>query len=231
MMALGAIFIIIFIVYFFRKKLWRKAEHKAISADLLLVLWLFVPLIIIGIKSIVSVPVLTYRNLIISLPAVILMVARGVNFLPLRDKFKDIVAFALCAVFLFHLIFVFKYYSVPQKDQFRQSVKQIVDDNDKYHNSLVIGFAWHKQYFDYYFRKSGSMIRTTANLGDAADTTELGRILAGTKSDYIWYISAHRVPEEKFIQYLRRKAELLDYTEYYSAEVRLLRVKKEMGGL
>jgi hypothetical protein len=226
MLALGGIVLIIYAIYFFRNKLWQKKWQGLISADMFIVLWFAVPLIIIAVKSIISVPVLTYRNLIICLPALILMTSRGIYNLPYKKRINDIVALTLCFVFLFHLLFVFKYYSKPQKDQFRQSVEYIVKNDANYPNSIVIGYAWHKQYFDYYFHKFNSPIKVSYNLGLAKDTTVFGRLIDTTKAKYIWYITGHVSIEKEFFEYISKKAEIIDEQQFYSASVMLLKPRK-----
>lgn len=203
---------------------WKSKELKKLrttflSSGSLLVLWLFVPYVGMHIKSVVSAPCLLKRHLIISLPAAYLLTARSITQLPFRPKSKAIVTFLIVGLFLYQLLFRMDYYSKPHKEQFREAVGFIVEHHDEHENSLIIGHAWHADYFNYYFERKGSDLRVNVMGGLTNDIPKVAELIARQGPKYVWFISAHRVPDEQFMQFLSGKLQLVCEKDFLDANV------------
>ena len=173
------------------------------------------------IKSVVSTPCLLKRHLIISLPAAYLLTARSITQLPFRSRSKAIVTFLIVGLFLYQLVFRMDYYTKPHKEQFREAVGFVVENHDAYQNSLIIGYAWHRDYFNYYFQRKGSDLRVNVMGGLANDIPKVAELIAGQEPEYVWFISAHRVPDERFMHFLSEKLQLVREKDFLGANVRL----------
>ncbi len=202
-----------------KEKTYLNVRRLLLSSGSLLVLWLIVPFIGVYMKSIVSTPVLTNRNLIISLPAAYLLLSRSITRLPLRSRHQGIVIFIILVLMLGHLVFRVKYYSVPQKEQFREAVEYILDREQLYENSLIVGYTGSKACFDYYFEKRGSDRRVDVIAGKKEHIERVGEILSSENKRYVWYITAHLIPDEEFIRFLTRKLTLYDHKKLRGAEI------------
>ena len=201
-----------------------KDNLSLLNPTFLVLLWLIIPFAIVYIKSIVSSPVLTNRNLIISLPAIYLLLARSITRLPLKPVYKCIVPIGIVALLISHNMFIKQYYSTPQKEQFREAVNYIVEyDNSSQYNSIIVGYAWSAKYFDYYFGKKHSSRTVDMLAGQQKDIPILSKMIDEKAPQYLWFISAHRVPDKEFLNYLKSKFSLVTSKTYKGAAVWLFK--------
>lgn len=208
-----------------KTKEYRNMRIMLLSPGLLLVLWLIIPFVGVYIKSVLSAPILTYRNLIISLPAAYLLLSRSITQLPLCSRNQAIIAFIIVGLLLSHLIFSMDYYSKPHKEQFREAVDFIVKNDYLYEGSLIIGYAWSQDYFNYYFERKGSTRRINVRGGQEKDILNVAKLIRTENPQYIWYICAHRVPDAEFIDFLNKNLALIDYKKFIRANVWLFENK------
>lgn len=204
--------------------LWRQPgrfRKLAFSADGLLVIWLFVPLGIVFVKSLVSAPAFVNRSLIICLPAAYLLLARALTSLPYGRVITPAATILLIGLFSFQLFWLEDYYNRPVKEQFRESVAFVIDHEDAYPGAFIMSFTWDKIYLDYYFERLGSTRRVELDAGLAEDTTEAIKALEGDPAPYFWYIAAHRDPEEDFLAFLESEYDLLLHEPFIDVDVRL----------
>jgi len=194
-------------------------------SDSLLFLWLTIPYIGAYVVSNLMTPVLTFRNLIVSIPAAYLLLARSITKLTQNSTKLTIVTFLIMVMFLFNLIFTMHYYSKAHKDQFRETVNFIIEKYNSYENSLIIGCAWHKDYFNYYFKKRGSEIRVDIIAGKKEDRSKVLEVINENNPKYIWYIRAHRKPDSEFIDFLNEYLEPVLYKKFLRADVCLFENK------
>jgi len=108
-----------------------------LSPGLLLALWLIVPFVGVYVISLLWSPFLLNRSLIISLPAAYLLAARAIAQLPLRPNVQIGVVTVAAVLLLSHLLFSMDYYTKPHKDQFREAMRFVVE-NDR-PNSFIVG--------------------------------------------------------------------------------------------
>ena len=97
-------------------------------------------------------PIYTQRNLLISLPAAYLLFARGIVLLPLNRVVKGLFWSALFAgSSLYQMLYIQAYYKLPNKEQFREAVYQIVEYEQQFKDSVVLGQVRYSEYLEYYF--------------------------------------------------------------------------------
>jgi len=201
----------------------RKTMFTFSNPTFLLLLWFIIPVATVYIKSLVSVPIMTNRNLIISLPPLYLLLARSIAALPLKQRTLHFIAVGVVAIIFIDLIFVKRYYSTPEKEQIRDAVEYIVkNDPDR---SVIIGYAYNPKFFNYYFCKLNSCRRIDFSGGEEKDIEYITEVLKTNSSQYIWFITEHREPEEKFVAYLKNKYHLRAYKEYIGAKIWLFECK------
>lgn len=200
-------------------KEYKNIRITLLSPSMLLVLWLIVPFIGVYIESSISTPVLTFRNLIISLPAAYLLLSRSITQLPLRSRYNTIVITAIVGLLLFHLISHMNYYSKPHKEQFREAVNYIVEHDYLYKDSLIIGYVLNREYFNYYFKRKNSDRRVNVIGGEEKDIPKIDEVISTENPLYIWYIWAHRIPDAKFIDFLNKRLTFIERKEFIKADV------------
>jgi len=226
-------FVLMMCVFLFLRSLFRTLRLKShniikalfLSPGFFLILWLVIPFVGVYIQSILLVPVLSPRNLIISLPAAYLLLARSITQLPTRSRNQAVIALMIACFFLYSLIFHLDYYSRPLKEQYREAVSVIVENEKLYKDSLIIGFchnsSWGMHSFNYYFQKKGSNTRVYTRAGEEKDIAIIDKVIDVKKPHYVWYVHASRVPEAKFLDFLDKRLSLVLCKRFFRAEVRL----------
>ena len=224
------LFTVVFILYlinpiksFLKNLRGRKSKFEFSFQTSLLLLWLLLPFILTFTKSLISTPVITIRNLIISLPPAYLLLARSINKLEIEKFFKVLIALFIFSFSIVHLFFGISYYSKPHKEQFREAVFFVADNNSLFENSLIVGFAWSKEHLNYYFRKKGNE-RIEYILGEKRDIKKLEFILKEKKPRYLWFIRAHRVLDPEFFNYMQTRFKTILHISYIECDIWLFRI-------
>ncbi len=206
---------------------FRKYKEVIFSFETMLLLWLLLPFVGMYLKSKFSTPVLTYRTLIISLPAAYILVSRSITNIPIHFKFRTIVISAVLMTFLsLHLFFRLDYYSGIHKAQFREAVEFIVKNDARYRDSVIIGYSHGREkYLGYYFDKYGSSRGVDITAGKTQDIPSVVKLFRERNPRYIWYIRAHKMPEKGFLDFLARNLKFIGHKEFFRANVWLLEAK------
>jgi putative flippase GtrA len=205
-----------------RDRRLRRPYLDLLSSDVWLAFWLVVPFTIVFAKSAVSSPIFTNRNMIIALPAAYLLAARGTLLLPVWRWGRGILAVALVTASLYDLVAT-RYYVAPQKEQFREAVQYVAEQNARAGSSLVIGYAWEPDYFNYYFERSDSPLRVHVNAGAASDTAAFMDAVERSRSPYVWYITGHKQADDAFVAFLMDHFTVVEYQRFNRTRVWLLR--------
>ncbi|MGH7197416.1 MAG: glycosyltransferase family 39 protein [Candidatus Omnitrophota bacterium] len=212
----------------FLKFIWRKESTTKtfdtlpqISPDALLLLWFLLPVAIIYIKSLVSVPMLKPRYLIISLPAAYLLFARPITVLFGHWKARAAACLLLTGWILCDLLWGLDYYSKPQKEQVREVVQAIVGRTDFSPEGLLVVCAhggWGHEAFNYYLEKNGSTRRIDLPVGGEKNYTfRVSKIIEERDPKYLWFLAGHRKPEREFMEYLYRHYKLEEHRAFHKA--------------
>lgn len=201
---------------------WRqpsRLKKTLYSADGLLLVWLFVPIVIVFIKSLVSTPAFTHRSLIILLPAAYLLLARALTLLPYGRVTTPVVTILLIGLFTYQLFWAQDYYNKPTKEQFREAVAFVNEKEAAYPHAYTMSFTWDKIYLDYYFERMDSERRIDLDAGQAEDIEEARAALESSEASYFWYIAAHRNPEEAFQTFLETEYKLVHHEPFKGVDV------------
>jgi mannosyltransferase len=208
----------------FKGQRYRELSFDPLSPTLVLSCWLVLPFAGAYVKSFMSSPVLTPRNLIISLPAAYLLVSRSITRLPAPALGRGLLTSALVAGFILQLVFGMAYYSEPHKEQFREAVQYLVEGESLYADSAILVWGAYRQQFDYCFRKSGSSRQIDLAAGRGDDLVPVVQYLIKENPRYIWYVFVHARAqvEPQFATFLNRNFTILDHRQFVGLSVWLL---------
>lgn len=200
----------------------RRLLAQVTSADGMLFYWLGAPMVVAYMVSLLWTPVFTQRNLLICLPPAYLLCARAIGTLPIRRLGQAGIALAIAGVALHNLVYSTGYYRFDQKEQYREAARYVVDRYAASRDPSVIGYSRFPDYFDYYFERMGSEVRIDLTAGENEDRDRLRAYLEDVNPDRIWFLSAHRPPDDGFLEALLADYQVIDHKAFIMAEVRLL---------
>jgi uncharacterized membrane protein len=193
-----------------------------------LLAWLFLPFAGLFFLSQIGTHLYTNRNLIISLPAAYILFAHGFMLFPPKNNILKIACIVgISSICVYKLIFSMNYYHEPQKEQFREAVAYVADREEIYSESIFIGFAFSKKYFEYYGKKFDLQLPIEAILGEKEDIEKVKTICKRKNPQYIWYVSAHRKPDKEFLTFLRTNFAPELAKQFINADVSLFKIKNE----
>ena len=203
----------------FGRRRYLSARELFISPDMIVLLWLAVPVTITYVKSLVSMPLFLERYLIISLPAVYLLFARGITLLPVSTRRQMFLAALVVAVCSADLIIGMRYYREPQKQQWREAVQYILVKDRLPAPSVIVGF--NHDFRGYYFRRAGSGKKVLLTAGLNGDIPKVEALITTKKPQYVWYLYGHGRPDAQFIQHLTSKYNVVRKKQFVSTAVYL----------
>lgn len=194
---------------------------------LCLTAWLTLPFLFAYAKSVSSASIFTHKNLIVSLPAVYLLAARGLAQLPLpkRDKALPALVCVLLAAAFFRTAIASGYYTKPHKDQFREAVAAVVEENRRLDNTVIVGTGYNAASYDYYLKRLGSRQRVDLLAGKTKDIGRVRLFIKQRKPDYIWCICSDPFPDNGFVDFLNRDFTVIGFQRFLRVQVFLLRPK------
>lgn len=198
------------------------------SPATLLLFWLLAPAVIAYFKSQVSTPVFTARNLVVSTPAIYLLLARAMSRL-FTSRTLTAAAVLASLGLLADLTVRQRYYSTKTKEQWREAVAHVVESERRYPDSQVFSAAIEKAHFDYYFIQLGSEQRIRGNYVSAKHFRRIERSIELTSAKHLWYLTGHRRPSKRLLRMLSNRYRLVDHRQYINTSVRLFEVKPRGG--
>lgn len=187
---------------FYRSEKGEVAGHKV-----LLFSSVFLVFLVPYFRSFTHAPLLTPRNTIVALPAIVLMVSKGLDRFR-SEKFRSLI---LGTILLMLLINIFltngNYYKMVTKEQWREAAKYVlVKDPEGKYPVFVEGKM--RYYFCDVFKSGRRLwpeIKTTYRAERASE------FISEKKFEGFWVIEAHRRMDKEAQQYL---------TDQYSLKVR-----------
>lgn len=212
----------IFLAYKIIANFKEKSDKRNTGMDSFLIGVIIMPIAILAIKSHISNPVLTYRNMIIALPALYLLFVRGFNQLKLSDNLKNYLIAAYAAFLILNLVFIDKYYSKPQKEQFKEATQYIIDRGEEFKDFVFVGFSYRDKYYDYYAYRLGLNRSIDYNFGLSGDTLKFKNAIDSCNKKYICYFAGHRKPDSLFMNYLNNNYKIIEKKEFIGVEVLFL---------
>lgn len=200
-------------------------RRAILSPTALLLVWLLAPPLVAWMKSQVSTPVFTLRNLVLTAPALYLLVARAVTRLAPRRSATAVLATTLCALLLYDLGVRRRFWTAPTKEQWREAAERVLTD-PRYADAPVFGAALDPAYFDYYFRGrvAGRSSPTVPLLVSGRDVGPFEQRLRSTGVTHFWLVQVHRKPAPSVRRHLAHHHHLLDEVELVGAKVKLFEV-------
>ena len=210
------------------RRLWVNRQRfnlfdEARTADFFVAYWFLAPFILAVVKSWISEPVATSRNLVIVLPALYLLIARGLGRLPVSSVARSVTALLLVTVTVYQLLFSVRYYTTPQKHQYREAVDYVIQHETEWPDTPVVGFAWNKSYLNYYFERLGGQSRVELIAGKAEHVSRVSDMVDNIQPRAFWYVlMATPKADPEFLEYLNDEFDVRDEQEFYGASVRLL---------
>lgn len=186
----------IFLIYYFFKTVKCKFNllpvKKYYYSMLFLLFWIFIPYVISFLQTVFSNPSISFRNLIILSPAVIIIlysiVEKSIDkilkfiterFIFLTGKFKlkyltvnPMILSVILSMFLF--VKTYGYYSYPTKHDIRSIIKEISEDYENRGDSTVM-FTTSKtsDQLNYYFKRFSPKLRIKSYLAGESLENEL----------------------------------------------------------
>lgn len=206
----------------------RREGEKSFLAGLLLVGWLLVPIVLVYALSQLSLHLLTSKNLLISLPAAYLLLARSITRTfsgrtPATGAvFQSVVAVGIAAVFLAHLLYGMQYYMTPNKEQIREAVSYIA--NNERPGTLVV-YCDVDPRLDYYFQKEGLGDTPRVNACDADKFPKLMDRVRQEDSRHVVYLLSRKQPDPKLLSMLQANFDVVGDQSFSGTEVATLQVR------
>ncbi len=181
-------FIVPLIIFYFirlfsenqnQKNIINPIEDKYIFSFIVLFLWILITIIIPLIRTYTSLPMLVNRYFINILPAVLIIISIGLSMI--KNKIVKYGMISILFVFsLSDIIIVKKYYTQPNKSQFREA-SEFIKSNSKPNEMIYSSLSW---YFNYFFKDPKIIDKPLNNVINEIknDTTLLTPF---------WYINSH----------------------------------------
>lgn len=162
-------------------------ENKLIFSSLVLFSWFFLPVLLPIIKSYTSESMIFNRYFICLIPALLLVIAIGIDSIKARVLkiaiVVVIVSFALTDIFL-----VKDYYHRINKTQFRE-ISEKVKEKNILRSKIVSSWGWH---FDYFFNRGEGKMKVIDKPMPFQDYVK--ELMVNPESEPFWYIAAHFQP-------------------------------------
>ena len=193
--------LIIFLVLLAYYLISRDGKDNFKDHKLLLFSWLFLGLMLPYFRSLNHPSPLTPRNTIIVLPAIILMVSRGLD----RMEGRKFGYFLLGTVILMLIVNIFytrgNYYRKVTKDQCREVV-EYVNEQDPKHRYPLFGFKVFEYYFNNLFKQGVEVKYRVKDINDARRCYE-----AAARGEYpgFWLLDTLVFADESVYEFLRAR--------------------------
>jgi 4-amino-4-deoxy-L-arabinose transferase-like glycosyltransferase len=201
----------------------RRGWASRSSTTVLLAAWWVAPFAVAFVRSKLALPMMTDRNLLVSLPAAFLLLSRALTFTLPHRRLQAVTVGAMVALLLHGLFVTGAYYTRPRKEQFREAAALVAKLERELPNARVVAHGWSPRYFDYYLVRTGAAARVDLAAGLESDVPRLRRFLAEERPDYVWMLAGHRLPERAFMQELDGSLELVFHQPLVGAFARLYR--------
>jgi hypothetical protein len=219
LLALAAWTLLCFLLLHGWDNLRPRRKGTGVPPGLLLAAWAVGSFAFAFAVSQTSAGMLTDENLLVSLPAVYLLVARAVTRAfsgRAAAVYQGSVAAGLAAVALAYLLFSMDYYTTPTKEQVREAAAYVVAHRDK--GTLVVRCDTDNR-LDYYLNagKSGGSKSVQACTAKDVSTVE-GKV---NEEDYneVFHLISRSAPDQQMVSMLQRNFQPVNYERFDGAAV------------
>jgi hypothetical protein len=200
----------------------RRRKRGVVPPGLLLAAWAVGPFVV---AFVASQSMLTNENLLVSLPAVYLLLARSVTRTfsgRAAAVFQGTVAVGLAAVGLAYLLFSMDYYTTPTKEQFREAALYVVGHEDK--NTLVVRCDTGDR-LDYYLKATETGRRNEA---EACQSSDFPKIVSKVKEagyKEVFHFISREDPDQQMVSKFQRSFRPVRYERFDGAAVVVYKVR------
>jgi mannosyltransferase len=199
-----------------------RRKGRGIPPGLPLAAWALGPFIV---AYVASPSMLTDENLLVSLPAVYLLLARSVTRTfsgRAAAVFQGTMAVGLAAVGLAYLLFSMDYYTTPAKEQVREAALYVVGHEGK--DTLVVRCDTGDR-FDFYLKTSETGERNDIEACETRDFPKIEkRVKEGDYQEIFHFISG-KDPDPQMISMFQRNFQPVDYERFDGASVVVYKVR------
>ncbi len=200
-----------------------RRKRGVVPPGLLLVAWALGPF---AVASVASQSMLTNENLLVSLPAVYLLLARSLTRTfsgRAAAVFQGTVAVGLAAVGLAYLLFSMDYYTTPTKEQFREAALYVVGHQDK--DTLIVRCDTADR-LDYYLRTTDTGERDDVQACKSSDFPKVeNRVNEGDYKEVFHFVS-HEDPDQQMVSKFQRSFQPVRYERFDGAAVVVYKVRQ-----
>ena len=221
LLALGAWTLLCFLLLRGWDDLRPRRKGAGVPSGLLLAAWAVGPFVVAYLYSHASTGILTNENLLVSLPAVYLLVARAVTraFSGRASwVFQGAVAGGLGAASLAYLLFSMDYYTTPTKAQVREAVAYVASHQGG--DTLVVRCDADYR-LDYYLGAGDRVQACTAD-----DIQRVERRVKDDDYDEVVHLITRPEPDQQMISTLQRSLQPVHYERFHGAAVVTYKVGK-----
>ncbi len=163
-------------------------------ATVWLVLWVVLPIAAAYLKSILSTPIFTHRNLIICFPPIYLLTARAI--VVVADSWTPQVArqrvalLAAISILLGGTALLFRtdFYDAPNRAQYREAVETVMKSGIPLEDSTIVATDL---FFDYYLDRMRPGLRADVTGFQPEEFAAIRATLASRNSRYVWFLQGH----------------------------------------
>jgi len=199
-----------------------RRKGRGIPPGLLLAAWALGPFIV---AYVASQSMLTDENLLVSLPAIYLLLARSVTRTfsgRAAAVFQGTMAVGLAGVGLAYLLFSMDYYTTPAKEQVREAALYVVGHEGK--DTLVVRCDTGDR-LDFYLKTSETGERNDVEACEARDFPKIEkRVKEGDYQEVFHFISGTD-PDPQMISMFQRNFQPVDYERFDGASVVVYKVR------
>ena len=203
-----------------------RRKGGGVPPGLLLAAWALAPFVVAYVVSQSFGGVLTPRNLLISLPAVYLLVARSVTRAfsgKAAAVFQGTVAVGLAAACLAYLLYFADYYTTPTKEQIREAASYAVGHQNE---ATLIVRCDADDRLDYYLGSDETGGTNDVQACTASDFPKIEkRVKEGDYSEVFHFISLTEA-DQQMVSMLQRTFQPVHYERFDGASIVVYKVRK-----
>jgi uncharacterized membrane protein len=193
----------------FLRKVWLQQEGPIY---IILASWVILSYLVPYVKSMISTPILATRYTMVTLPACMVLFAMGLSKIPkLKWQYSVIIIVVLSS--LTNLFFIRKYYTSPNKTQFREVSQLVQSRNSQSGYPVLSSLTW---FYGWYFKGQPNQVKDV-------NSSNFDSI------DKFWLIQAH-FPDTTRQREVRKFTDRFDIAEkyqFFQADAVLMVKKKE----
>ncbi len=195
----------------------RNVGVSLLDPTLLVAGWFVGPFAVAFLASCLSLPVLTHRYTIVSLPAAFLLVAQAVEHLPVGSRPRVWIGSGLVLLFAGHLVFGVGHGIRPERTQYREAVAHVVAEERAWGRELVVTCGGAGIY-DYYFRRLGSEVRGGARACREDDLPAVETAVRASGAERFWLLRGNEQPTPELMSGLAQRFRILEQAVFYGAD-------------